>query len=73
VVVVSLLKEHDDHVHLEGWASYDVVYVESHLGKLMIEACDQCEFIQVYCLHAVCLWSDDDTVLTCQLCGQDGT
>lgn len=70
---MSYLREHDEHVAREDSWSVDVLYIESHLGTVMIEACDQCPLCYVSCTHEHCTWNDAGTVLSCNLCGTDAT
>lgn len=71
---MSYLKAHDEHVAEPGTVfSFGVVYLSSYLGTLQIGVCDQCPFMAVQCTHEHNEWNEEGTVLTCNLCGADGT
>lgn len=70
---MSYLKEHDEHVAEQGSWSASIVYVESTLGALQVEQCDSCPLLMVRCEHRFNTWNEAGTVLSCNLCGADGT
>lgn len=70
---MSYLKEHDDHVAQNGHWSASIVYVESTLGVIQVEQCSECPLMFVRCDHKHNTWNEEGTVLTCDLCGVDGT
>lgn len=71
---MSYSSKHDDHVaNGPGHISYDVSYLSSGLGRLMIKECDQCGYLIPLCQHEKNTWNEAGTRLTCDLCGEDGT
>lgn len=71
---MAYLKAHEDHVARDGWYRSSVRYESSPLGSVMIEECDAgCGQVAVHCEHQRNTWNADGTVLTCDLCGTDGT
>jgi hypothetical protein len=72
-VLVSYLKEHDDHISLYGHYSNDVLYISTFLGSVMVEICDRCGYLVPRCEHQHNSWNPEGTILSCNLCGADGT
>lgn len=69
---MSYLAEHDRHTATDiGWSA-DVLYLESALGTVMIEACDRCPLLFVSCAHEKNVWEENERLI-CTLCGADGT
>lgn len=53
---------------------HTVVYVENDLGAWAVDICAQCgEQVDKECVHKHNTWHLDGKVLTCNLCGIDGT
>lgn len=70
---MSYLRAHDEHVAREAWESFNVITMKGPLGDLFVEYCTQCPLMKAFCLHTQNGWNDEGTVLTCYLCGEDGT
>lgn len=70
---MAYLKEHEDHVRQSGGYRSSVLYMENADGRLMIEACTECDHVNVACEHVKNSWNVEGTQLTCDLCGIDGT
>lgn len=70
---MSYLKEHDQHVAERGGWSADVVYLSSYLGEVDIDSCDRCPYLEARCIHKYNSWNVEGTILTCNLCGKEGT
>lgn len=70
---MSYLKEHEVHVEKTGNWSGVVVNISSFLGEIQVVQCDDCDHVEVHCLHAISTWKYGDTALLCELCGEDGT
>lgn len=65
--------EHEKHVTENGYGSSTIKYVEHRDGFVMLEICDECSCVMAFCEHEQNKWNDDGIVLTCMLCGLDGT
>ncbi len=71
---MSYLKEHDEHIATEGFATFHVIIVNSFLGEISIEYCMTCGYEIVHCLHKVNTYiNTEDMQLICNLCGEEGT
>ncbi len=65
--------QHEAHVRERGYGSGTIRYASSELGTVELEICDECFCVTALCEHEKNSWNDDGTVLTCDLCGVDGT
>jgi hypothetical protein len=66
---------HGKHVEEDsGWTA-SVAYAEDPLGNgtVIVETCDKCGYQVLTCQHSANAWNQDGTVLTCRLCGTEGT
>lgn len=70
---MAYLKEHEVHSAEDGGYTSNVFYMENAQGRVMVEACVKCDHARVSCLHQNMNWDPEGTVLTCDLCGVDGT
>lgn len=73
---------HRQHSERDGGYSASVETVETPNGKLQIEICETCHFIEATCLHVNNDWFDqqgrpakplEGYALICRQCGLDGT
>jgi hypothetical protein len=66
---------HNKHVERDGVVActfFGDVPI-NNLGSLCVEICIKCGLIVAYCNHTFNEWNADETVLSCRLCGLDGT
>jgi hypothetical protein len=66
-------KIHRRHFEEDGISTEDVQYVYVPEGGLMLLICTKCRLIETHCLHLKNSWNKEETQLTCDLCGIDGT
>lgn len=71
---LSKLKQLPSEVAHYEHQTRNILYLFSEQGSVMLEVCaDGCGQIQAHCEHEKNTWSPDETRLTCNLCGKDGT
>jgi hypothetical protein len=52
----------------------NVVYAENENGTVQLEFCTKCaKPVSVICEHRKNTWNKEETKLTCNFCGADGT
>ena len=56
-----------------GHFSATVKNIRTMEGNLELTICNSCAYIITLCEHEQCEWTEDATVLRCQLCGVDAT
>lgn len=42
-------------------------------GPVELWICEECHFIEAFCMHPKNTWNEEGTSLTCDFCGIDGT
>lgn len=70
---VSYIRQHDEHVKRDRGFSASIVTVMGAIGSIHLEQCESCLHMTIVCLHSRNSWNLSGTVLTCDLCGVDGT
>lgn len=70
---VPYLKEHEEHVKRNFNQSFWCLTIKGPLGELFVQQCVECPEYRAECLHAYNSWNKECTILSCLLCGADGT
>lgn len=68
-------EKHLQHIKEDGGYTADFygdvpVYTK---GSILIEICNKCSYLSATCNHSNNSWNKEETILTCDLCGSDGT
>lgn len=66
-------KGHRAHVATDGVERQEIIYLNTEQGSLILLVCSVCRLIEVHCQHTENSWDSNGEVLTCDLCGIDGT
>lgn len=70
---VGTRAEHETHLRRNGHAVSRIRYFENRYGSVMLEICEECHYMTAACEHEENSWNGDGTILTCDLCGVNGT
>jgi hypothetical protein len=67
-------QNHQMHVVIDGGYESTISYISDPArGTIQLDICNICHYITATCEHENNTWNKDGTVLTCDLCGIDGT
>lgn len=65
---------HVRHDMEDGGSAWSFLWAEvPYLGEVELRICDTCHWISATCTHGKNSWNKEETHLTCNLCGIDGT
>lgn len=70
---MSWLREHEEHTDLNLVQSFYCLTIKGPLGDLFLQQCIDCPEYKAECLHTYNSWNKECTILSCLLCGVDGT